>query len=158
MTLSQLFNILNIYAMAIWAIAIFAPNWSITRKIMSSLLFLIPLICLYIYFLVVTFDFESITVLSDFNLENIALLFSQEGTAGAGWIHFLTMDLFVGRWIYWQGQEKKIWTVHSLLLCLFLGPVGLLSHIITATFFGNNNNDDSDNDDPETKKHSNVVS
>lgn len=43
------------------------------------------------------------------------------------------MDLFVGRWIYWQGQEKGTWTIHSIILCLFAGPVGLLSHIITAS-------------------------
>ena len=41
------------------------------------------------------------------------------------------MDLFVGRYIYWQGQETGVWTVHSLILCLFAGPIGLLSHIIT---------------------------
>ncbi|MEY2858330.1 MAG: hypothetical protein RLZZ74_2643, partial [Cyanobacteriota bacterium] len=60
--------------------------------------------------------------------------FSEEGAAGAGWVHFLIVDLFLGRWIYWQGQEKKIWTRHSLILCLFFGPVGLLSHIVTAYF------------------------
>lgn len=49
-----------------------------------------------------------------------------------GWIHFIVMDLFVGRWIYLQGQEKGIWTRHSLALCLFAGPVGLLSHLITT--------------------------
>ena len=41
------------------------------------------------------------------------------------------MDLFVGRWIYWQGQEKQILTIHSISLCLFAGPIGLLSHIVT---------------------------
>ena len=42
------------------------------------------------------------------------------------------MDLFVGRWIYWQGQQTGIWTIHSLVLCLFAGPMGLLSHIATG--------------------------
>ena len=40
------------------------------------------------------------------------------------------MDLFVGRWIYWQGQEKQILTIHSISLCLFAGPIGLLSDIV----------------------------
>ncbi|NEQ88189.1 MAG: DUF4281 domain-containing protein, partial [Moorea sp. SIO2I5] len=31
-----------------------------------------------------------------------------------------------------QGQQAGIWTIHSLVLCLFAGPIGLLSHIITA--------------------------
>jgi hypothetical protein len=42
------------------------------------------------------------------------------------------MDLFVGRWIYWQGQQTGVWTVHSIALCLFAGPFGLLSHLVTA--------------------------
>jgi hypothetical protein len=42
------------------------------------------------------------------------------------------MDLFVGRWIYWEGQRTGVWTRHSLALCFFAGPMGLLSHIVTA--------------------------
>lgn len=135
MTLSQLFNIANIYAISIWTVMIFFPNWSITKKIVRPFLLFIPLIFLYIYYLVVTFDSDSIAVLANPRLENIARFFSKEGAAGAAWVHFLVVDLFLGRWIYWQGQEKDIWTVHSLALCLFFGPVGLLSHIITAYFF-----------------------
>ncbi|HBB33386.1 MAG TPA: DUF4281 domain-containing protein, partial [Cyanobacteria bacterium UBA9273] len=37
-----------------------------------------------------------------------------------------------GRWIYWEGQRTGVWTVHSLALCLFAGPMGLLSHILTS--------------------------
>ncbi|MFM6208793.1 abscisic acid-deficient protein Aba4 family protein, partial [Planktothrix sp.] len=36
-----------------------------------------------------------------------------------------------GRWIYWDGQKTGIWTSHSLAFCLFAGPFGLLSHILT---------------------------
>ena len=42
------------------------------------------------------------------------------------------MDLFVGRWIYWEGQRTGVWTSHSIILCLFAGPLGLLSHILTS--------------------------
>ncbi|NER85969.1 MAG: DUF4281 domain-containing protein [Moorea sp. SIO3A2] len=75
---------------------------------------------------------ESAQALSNPQLADIARFFSDETVAATGWIHFLVLDLFVGRWIYWQGQQAGIWTIHSLILCLFAGPVGLLSHIITA--------------------------
>ena len=157
MTLSLLFNIANAYVMPFWIAMTVLPNWGITKKVMNSYLLFLPLISLYIYYLIATVDPESAATLANPQLADIANFFSQEGAAGAGWIHFLAMDLFVGRWIYWQGQEKNILTAHSLLLCLFFGPVGLLSHIITDTFFGNNN-DDSDNNDLETTKQSKVVS
>ena len=134
MTFEQLFNLANIYIVPFWALMIFLPNWQLTKKIIGSYLYFLPLIGLYIYYLAASFEPNSFATLANPTLSDIAAFFSQEGSAGAGWIHFLTMDLFVGRWIYWQGEEKKIWIVHSLILSLFFGPAGLLSHIITAYF------------------------
>jgi hypothetical protein len=134
MTFSDLFNLANLYGMFFWALIILIPNWRFTQKIMHSLLFFLPLIGLYIYYLFATLDSESVAILANPRLANIALFFSEEGAAGAGWVHFLIVDLFLGRWIYWQGQENKMWTKHSLILCLFFGPVGLLSHIVTTYF------------------------
>ena len=115
------------------------PKWNITQKVMGSYLPFLPLIGAYIYYLVATVEPESAAALANPQLGDIARFFSEEGAAGAGWVHFLVMDLFIGRWIYQQGQEKKIWTIHSLILCLFFGPVGLLSHIVTDTIFSKSN-------------------
>ena len=136
MSFSQLFALANLYILPFWTVMILFPKWDVTKKVMGSYLPFIPLIAAYIYFLVATFDSESAAALANPQLADIARLFGEEGAAGAGWVHFLVMDLFLGRWIYQQGQEKQIWTVHSLILCLFFGPVGLLSHIITDTIFG----------------------
>lgn len=115
------------------------PKWNITQKVMGSYLPFLPLIGAYIYYLVATVEPESAAALANPQLGDIARFFAEEGAAGAGWVHFLVMDLFIGRWIYQQGQEKKIWTIHSLILCLFFGPVGLLSHIVTDTIFSKSN-------------------
>ena len=140
MTPALLFNVANVYIMPFWlGMAVF-PNWGVTKKVMSSYLMFLPLIGLYLYYLIATVDPESAAALANPQLSDIAHFFGQEGSAGAGWMHFLAMDLFVGRWIYWQGQEKNIWTIHSLILCLFFGPVGLLSHLITDFFFKAKNN------------------
>jgi hypothetical protein len=139
MNLELLFNFANVYVLPFWAMVILFPNWNITKKIMGSYIPFLPLIGLYIYYLIATITPESAAALANPKLADIAGFFSDPGAAGAGWVHFLVMDLFIGRWIYWQGQEKQIWTKHSLILCLFFGPVGLLSHIITDTLFGKNN-------------------
>ena len=81
-----------------------------------------------------TLDPEIAQTFSNPQLADIARLFSQENIAATGWIHFIVLDLFVGRYIYWQGQRTGVWTIHSLILCLFAGPLGLLSHIITKLF------------------------
>ena len=133
MITTQLFNLSNLFVLPFWGLMIFLPNWNITKKVMGSYLQFIPLIGLYIYFLATTLDAEVARTLANPNLTAIAAFFSQETAAAGAWVHFLVVDLFVGRWIYWQGQEKQIWTVHSLILCVFVAPVGLLSHIITAS-------------------------
>jgi len=40
-------------------------------------------------------------------------------------------DLFVGRFIYLDGQKKQVPTPHSLFFCFLLGPVGLTMHLLT---------------------------
>ena len=130
-----LFDIANLYILPFWTLMILFPNWGVTKKVMGSYWIFVPLIGLYIYYLSATFDPELFATLANPKLKDIAAFFAIEGSAGAGWVHFLVMDLFIGRWIYWQGQSKQIWTIHSLVLCLFFGPVGLLSHIVTDSIF-----------------------
>ena len=145
MTLAQVFNLCIYYVSVLWLGMILIPNWSVTKKVISSYIPFIPLCILYIYFLLTTSDPGSLTGAFNPQLTEYAKLFSQPGGALVVSIHFLVMDVFVGRWIYLQGQTKKIWTVHSLILCLFFGPAGLLSHIITDRFFSPEDRLDSQN-------------
>lgn len=133
MDLNLLFNIANFFVLPFWGLMIVLPNWNITQKIMKSYLIFIPLIGLYVYLFIISLNPETAQILSNPQLPELAKVFSDEKITFTGWVHFLVLDLFVGRYIYWQGQDKKIWTIHSLILCLFAGPIGLLSHIITNT-------------------------
>lgn len=135
MSLATIFNICVYYVSVFWLGIIIFPNWNVTKKVIKSYIPFIPLCILYIYYLLTTSDPKSLAGAFNPQLSEYAKLFSQEGGALVVTIHFLVMDLFVGRWIYLQGQAKKIWTTHSLILCLFFGPAGLLSHIITESLF-----------------------
>ena len=77
-------------------------------------------------------DPESAEAFSNPTLPVLAQLFSQEPVMLTGWIHFIVLDLFTGRYVYLEGREKGIFTIHSLILCFFAGPIGLLSHIVTS--------------------------
>ena len=132
MTITQLFDLANLFVLPFWILMIFLPKWGITQKVMNSFLPFVVLAGLYIYFFAGTINPESARALSNPNLADIAKFFADERIAATGWAHFLVLDLFVGRWIYWEGQRTGVWTIHSLILCLFAGPIGLLSHILTA--------------------------
>ncbi|MCG6134386.1 MAG: DUF4281 domain-containing protein [Nostoc sp. LLA-1] len=131
MTITQLFNIANIFVVPFWLLMIFLPNWKVTRRVMESYLPFVILAGAYLYLFVSSITPENAQALSNPQLADIARFFADETAAATGWIHFLVMDLFVGRWIYWEGQKTGIWTIHSIALCLFAGPLGLLSHVVT---------------------------
>jgi hypothetical protein len=130
--ISQLFDGANLFVLPFWALMIVLPKWEITRKVISSPLPFSTLAGLYIYLLVVAVNPESAQALANPKLADIARFFADEGAAAVGWVHFLVMDLFVGRYIYLEGRDKGIITIHSLILCLFFGPIGLLSHLTTS--------------------------
>jgi hypothetical protein len=145
MTITQIFNIANVFVLPFWALMIFLPKWKITQKVMESYIAFIPLALTYVYLFVISITPENAQALSNPQLADIARFFADETAAATGWIHFLVMDLFVGRYIYLEGQKTGVWTFHSLALCLFAGPMGLLSHILTywvsTKFFTSANTD-----------------
>lgn len=132
MTIEQWFNIANIFVLPFWALMILLPNWTLTKQILSSFLPFIALALLYLGLLAFSLTPESAQAMANPELPAIAGFFSEPSAAATGWVHFLVMDLFIGRWIYWEGQRLGVWTIHSLILCLFAGPLGLLTHILTA--------------------------
>jgi len=131
MNITDLFNVANLFVLPFWGLMILLPNWNVTRKVMESYLPFVVLASAYLYLFVTSITPENAAALSNPQLADIARFFGNETAAATGWIHFLVMDLFVGRWIYWEGQKTGIWTIHSIALCLFAGPLGVLSHIFT---------------------------
>jgi hypothetical protein len=131
MNITQLFNVANLFVIPFWTLMIFLPNWKVTRRVMESYLPFVVLANAYLYLFVNSITPENAQALANPQLADIARFFAEEKAAATGWIHFLVLDLFVGSWIYREGQKTDIWTTHSLILCLFAGPLGLLSHILT---------------------------
>lgn len=132
--LEFLFNGANLFVLPFWTLMVLVPNAKLTRWVMKSYLPYAVLAGLYLFLFVTSFsNVEGIEALSNPNLKlpDLGLLFAQPHVMATGWVHYLVFDLFVGRWIYWQGQESGVFTRHSLALCLFAGPMGLLSHLLT---------------------------
>ncbi len=131
MSIVQLFNVANLFVLPFWALMILFPKWKITQQVMESYIPFVPLAAAYLYLFVTSITPENAQALSNPQLADIAKFFADEKAAATGWIHFLTLDLFAGRYIYLEGQKTGVWTIHSIALCLFAGPLGVLSHIFT---------------------------
>jgi len=66
-------------------------------------------------------------------LPGIATLLGSPEGATIAWVHFLAFDLFVGRWIYLDSQERRLsplLTAPVLFLALMLGPLGFLIYLV----------------------------
>jgi Domain of unknown function (DUF4281) len=64
------------------------------------------------------------------SLANVMALFTNPGVALAGWIHYLTFDLFIGAWIVRTARVETInhlFVLPCLALTFLFGPAGFLS-------------------------------
>ena len=64
----------------------------------------------------------------------VASVFCNPFVTSMSWIHLLLLDFLLAKEIYVDGTKKGVFTSHSILLCFCVGPLGLLSHLITRHF------------------------
>lgn len=130
MKAESLFQICNTAAPLGWLLMAVAPRWSWTRKIVLSGLFPLVLGVVYLGIIVTKFG-ESEGNFS--SLEGVSLLFANPYALTAGWIHYLSFDMFIGAWEVTDSQRMSIahWKVIPCLILTFLfGPIGLICYFI----------------------------
>ena len=69
-------------------------------------------------------------------LAGMQQLFRYPNFVAEEWPHVLIWDLFVGRAIWLDGLERNVNTRLSLAFCNFIGPPGLLIHVLTCLWSG----------------------
>jgi len=152
---SQAFNVITFLPQYLWLLMVLAPDWSVTRKIMTPLwpTLLFAAVHLFIVFNVASTNTDNMSdftelakvfdpsvsanLLSNFSPQQSMMnLMKSPGFVSEEWSHVLAWDVFVGRWIYLDGQRRGIFASHSVLLCNLIGPPGLLSHAATCLITG----------------------
>ena len=121
--------------MPFWLLIIFLPHWRITKRVMAKPWVSIPAALLYVVLVLPNFGELFITVLNP-TLTNIAETLGTPAGATLGWAHFLTFDLFVGRWVYLDSRKNNIsaWITSPILFfVLMLGPIGFLLYLGVQT-------------------------
>lgn len=130
-TVATIFRLSSLLVMPFWALMLLLPRWRWTRRIMHSPFVSVAPAALY-GVLVAPRLLEIWPALARPTLDGIALLLGSPAGATIAWIHFLAFDLFVGRWVYLDSQEKQIspwFTTPLLFLTLMLGPLGFLLYL-----------------------------
>jgi hypothetical protein len=152
-----MFTLGTAFVLPIYTAMIFAPKWKWTKKIVESDLPFIVMSAMYFYLLALSWTSETAGLMfaSKYfmpELPGITRMFSSTTTVASAWIHLLAVDLFCGRSIFLDGLQHKVETRHSLVLCLMMCPVGLISHFVTKAIVGFSRRFDDDESTSEMGK------
>ncbi|MFK7748160.1 MAG: ABA4-like family protein [Kordia sp.] len=127
MTPAQVFSIVGMLALPMWALLIFLPKWKVTRFLIDHKI--IPIILSVVYAIYITIAIIDGGMMDFGSLKSVMQLFTVENAVLAGWIHYLAFDLLVGMWIVNQNKSLQIHPVilaPCLLGTFLFGPVGFL--------------------------------
>lgn len=145
-----LFNVVTVAVMPLYTLMIAAPKKPITKSIMSSRWIFYIAALLYAFLLV---HWNALSDIADAyrnstlphqqastsliaslpDIHVFSTLFTNPKMSVIVWLHLLVLDLFQARWVYLDGSNTTVPTMHSLVLCFMVGPLGLLSHFATKT-------------------------
>ncbi|MFM1874818.1 MAG: hypothetical protein RL266_555 [Bacteroidota bacterium] len=126
------YSLANASVIPAWLLLMFAPQNKVTKLLVHSHLYASLLGLFYVYMLLTSIGGEG----GMDTLQNLKLSFQREEVLILGWVHYLAFDLFVGAWITRDAatnQLQHMLVVPSLVLTLFIGPVGLLSYLLLRT-------------------------
>jgi hypothetical protein len=141
------FSIGTVAVLPLYGAMIAAPNSAITKRAMRSCVPFAVMGSLYFVAMAATVQSVEIQALvktfitgvltsGDFIgkwLTFVSACFGTATTAASGWLHLLSLDLFVARHVYLDGLETNVPSAHSLILCCMFGPCGFLAHVLTKT-------------------------
>tara|TARA_Y100001936_G_C15949299_1_gene599232 strand:+ start:238 stop:711 length:474 start_codon:yes stop_codon:yes gene_type:complete len=140
-TLEMLYFWVNLGVLPFWLILIFFPQSNLSRYFVTSFFPIFVLAGTYIFVLYKSY-LNSYDFINNFNLyfgiENVLDLFSNKTFLILFWIHFISINLFVGGWIVKDSQKfmiNKVLISLPLIITYFIGPIGLLIYWLIKIFY-----------------------
>ena len=123
---------INFGVLPFWLMLIFIPNNPITKILINSIVLPLILSCTYIYIVYQLFLHENSFV------DNLYVIFSNELFLLAFWLHFLSINLFVGSWLSRDAIKYGMPIFLSgifLILLYFTGPVAVALYWVIRIFY-----------------------
>ena len=141
LTFENIYLWINFGILPFWFMLIIIPNSKFTTFFVNSVILPLILSIAYIYVIYQAilleepiFDIFKIYL----SLENLYILFATESFRLVFWLHFLTLNLFLGSWIARDGVKYNMprgLVFIPLILVYFTGPLGLVLYWIIRIFY-----------------------
>ena len=140
LTYEKIYYTANFGVIPCWLLLFFLPNHVITKFFVKSVI--IPVLLSTAYIVVAYQIFITENIFEVFSLylglNELYALFSNEAFLLIFWLHFLSINLFVGNWIANDSKifnVSKLFVILSLLMTYFTGPVGLVFYWFVRIFY-----------------------
>ena len=140
-TIEILYFWVNLGVLPFWLILIFFPSSNINKFFATSILPILLLSGVYIFALYKSY-LNSYDFISNFELylsiSNLSNLFSNNLFLILFWIHFVSINLFVGGWMVRDSQKlfiNKILVAFPLIITYLIGPLGVFIYWLIRIFY-----------------------
>ena len=131
----------NFGILPFWLMLIMIPNSKVTQILVNSVILPLILSVTYVYVIYQTmlldeplFDIFKLYL----SLDNLYTVFATESFLLVFWLHFLTLNLFLGSWVSRDGVKHNMsrgLVSFPLILIYFTGPLGLVLYWVIRIFY-----------------------
>jgi hypothetical protein len=139
-TIEMLYYWVNFGVLPFWVILIFFPQSHICRYLVTSIFPIFVLGGAYVFMLyksyINSFDFYGNFELY-LGIDSISDLFLDKTFLMMFWIHFISINLFIGGWIAKDSQKlaiNKIFIIIPLIITYLIGPLGIFVYWLIRIF------------------------
>ena len=140
-TIEILYFWVNLGVLPFWLILIFFPSSNINKFFATSILPILLLSGVYIFALYKSY-LNGYDFISNFELylgiSNLSNLFSNDLFLIIFWIHFVSINLFIGGWMVRDSQKlliNKILVAFPLIITYLIGPLGIFIYWLIRIFY-----------------------
>ena len=141
LTFENIYLWTNLGILPFWVMLVMIPNSKLTQFFINSIILPLVFSVTYIYIIYQILLLEE-SIISYFkvyvSLEDLYIIFSNEGFLLTFWLHFIALNIFIGSWISRDGVKYNI---HRglislpLILVYFTGPLGIVLYWVIRIFY-----------------------
>ena len=141
LTFESIYLWINFGILPFWLMLIILPNSKFTQFFVNSIILPLILTTIYVYIIYQTILLDepiSEIIKIYLSLDNLYTVFATESFLLVFWLHFLTLNLFLGSWISRDGVKYNMprgLVSVPLILVYFTGPLGLVLYWIIRVFY-----------------------
>ena len=141
LTFENIYLWTNFGILPFWIMLIIIPNSKVTQILINSVILplILSLTYVYVIYQAILLDEHLFDIFKLYlSLDNLYTVFATESFLLVFWLHFLTLNIFLGSWVSRDGVKHNMsrgLVSFPLILIYFTGPLGLVLYWVIRIFY-----------------------